>query len=162
MLLSAGHGAKLFLDGSVAHVSLPYRMMHAACRTHSNMLTSSSHEEVIDAKTWWHTSPPSAVRDDSLLHLLIYFKVHVDKEFHCVSCYALSVSLTNAIQHCFLFFKWALFPCPCPRRHFCCQSNLKLRLGLLEALQLVAVLSQLQVMVGLFAYMMWILKAKHE
>lgn len=73
----------------ISAISHDARSLHAACRTHSNMLTSSSHKEVIDAKTWWHTSPPSTVRDDSLLHLLIYIKVHVDKEFQCVSCYAL-------------------------------------------------------------------------
>lgn len=60
----------LFLDRSVAHVFLPYRMMHTAWRTHLNMLTSSSHKEVIDAKIWWHTLATSTVKTAAFIDVL--------------------------------------------------------------------------------------------
>lgn len=50
VLPSSGYGIVLFLDWSIAHLPLPYQMMHTAWRIHLNMLTSSSQEEVIDAE----------------------------------------------------------------------------------------------------------------
>lgn len=97
------------------------------------MLTSSSHEEVIDAKTRWHTLPPSAFRDQCLLCLLIYIEVRVDKEIHfCVSCCAFEY--VSFMKH------------TCPQQHFHCQSKLIAALRLIEALRL------LQVMIGFFMY----------
>lgn len=51
VLLSVGHSTVLFLDWSIAHVSLPYQMMHVVWRSHSNKLTSSSdNKEAFDGQ----------------------------------------------------------------------------------------------------------------